>query len=130
MNLLQSLKALVGLYKQPTTSPCEPVEEIPQPVVEETPMDVSEPIITLANKILNFELEYEMKDEVNRILCLKREKKRYRYDDRTNPVKAREMFEIYQSHHNPSKDIDRAIRLHRGLHSPKYVKEVKNKLRK
>jgi hypothetical protein len=49
-------------------------------------------------------------DEVNRILCLKREKKRYRYDDRTNPVKAREMFEIYQSHHNPNKDIDRANR--------------------
>lgn len=68
-------------------------------------------------------------DEVNRILCLKREKKRYRYDDRTNPVKAREMFEIYQSHHNPNKDIDRAIRLHRGLHSTKYVKEVKRKLR-
>lgn len=69
-------------------------------------------------------------DEVNRILCLKREKKRYRYDDRTNPIKAREMFEIYQSHHNPKKDIDRAIRLHRGLHSAKYVKEVKRKLRK
>lgn len=34
-------------------------------------------------------------DEVNRILRLKRQKKRYRYDDRTNPVKAREMFEIY-----------------------------------
>lgn len=39
-------------------------------------------------------------DEVNRILCLKRKK-----------------------------DIDRAIRLHRGLHSTKYVKEVKRKLR-
>lgn len=69
-------------------------------------------------------------DEVNRILRLKREKRRYRYEDRTNSVKAREMFEIYQSHHNPKKDIDRAIRLHRGLHSTKYVKEVKNKLRK
>lgn len=68
-------------------------------------------------------------DEVNRILRLKRQKKRYRYDDRTNPVKAREMFEIYQSHHNPKKDTDRAIRLHRGLHSPMYVKEVKRKLR-
>ena len=33
-------------------------------------------------------------DEVNRILRLKREKKRYGYRDRTNPVKAREMFEI------------------------------------
>ena len=69
-------------------------------------------------------------DEVNRILRLKREKRRYRYEDRTNPVKAREMFEIYQSHHNPKKDIDRAIRLHRRLHSAKYVKEVKRKLRK
>lgn len=68
-------------------------------------------------------------DEVNRILCLKREKRKYRYEDRTNPVKAREMFEIYQSHHNPKKDIDRAIKLHRGLHSPMYVKEVKRKLR-
>lgn len=64
-------------------------------------------------------------DEVNRILCLKREKRRYRYEDRTNPVKAREMFEIYQSHHNPKKDIDWAIRLHRGLHSPKYIKSVR-----
>ena len=69
-------------------------------------------------------------DEVNRILLLKRDKRRYRYEDRTNPVKAREMFEIYQSHHNPNRDIDRAIKLHRGLHSPKYVKEVKIKLRK
>lgn len=69
-------------------------------------------------------------DEVNRILRLKRDKRRYRYEDRTNPVKAREMFEIYQSHHNPNRDIDRAIKLHRGLHSPKYVKEVKIKLRK
>lgn len=68
-------------------------------------------------------------DEVNRILRLKRQKKRYRYDDRTNPVKAREMFEIYQSHHNPKKDIDRAIRLHRGLDSPTYVKEVKRNLK-
>lgn len=50
-------------------------------------------------------------------------------NDRTNPIKAREMFEIYQSHHNPNKDIDRAIRLHRGLHSTKYIKKVKRKLR-
>lgn len=28
-----------------------------------------------------------------------------------------------------SRDDDRAIRLHRGLHSTKYVKEVKRKLR-
>lgn len=65
-------------------------------------------------------------DEVNRILRLKRKEKRYRYDDRMDPVKAREMFEIYQAHHNPKKDIDRAIRIHRGLHSSRYVKAVKD----
>lgn len=64
-------------------------------------------------------------DDVNRILRLKRKKKRYRYDDRMDPVKAREMFEIYQAHHNPKRDIDRAIRIHRGLHSPGYIKAVK-----
>lgn len=56
MNLLQSLKALVVLYKQPTTAPCEPIEETIKEDVEEKPMDVSEPIITLANKILNFSM--------------------------------------------------------------------------
>ena len=30
----------------------------------------------------------------------------YRYDDRTNPIKAREMFEIYQSHLYPCSDYD------------------------
>lgn len=49
-------------------------------------------------------------DEVNRI----KGKRAYSYNDRLNPTKAREMFEIYQQHYNPSKDIDRAIVLHRG----------------
>lgn len=60
-------------------------------------------------------------DEVNR-LC---GKKAYRYADRHNPEKAREMFDIYQSHHNPKKDIDRAILLHRGKKDWKYFNDVK-----
>ena len=35
----------------------------------------------------------------------------------------------YINHHNPKKDIDRAIKPYRGLHSPMYVKEVKCKLK-
>lgn len=72
---------------------------------------------------------YQMKkiyvDEVNRILSLRKSKKRYAYSDRTDPKKAREMFDIFQSHHNPIKDINRAIRLHRGLYSASYENEVK-----
>lgn len=60
-------------------------------------------------------------DEVNR-LC---GKKAYRYADRHNPEKAREMFDIYQSHHNPKKDIDRAILIHRGKKDWKYFNDVK-----
>lgn len=44
-------------------------------------------------------------DEVNRI----KGRHLYSYKDRFDPVKSREMFEIYQSHHNPTKDIDKAI---------------------
>lgn len=63
-------------------------------------------------------------DEVNRIKgkCI------YSYNDRFNPTKAREMFKIYQQHHNPSKDIDRAIVLHRGKVSKKYIKKVKSEM--
>lgn len=42
---------------------------------------------------------YQMKtiyvDEVNRILTLRKSKKRYAYSDRTDPKKAREMFDIF-----------------------------------
>lgn len=68
-------------------------------------------------------------DEVNRILTLKKDGRRYHYQDRTNPKRAREMFDIYQAHHNPKKSVDRAIRLHRGLDSPAYAKEVKRNLK-
>lgn len=63
-------------------------------------------------------------DEVNRI----KGKRAYSYNDRLNPTKAREMFEIYQQHYNPSKDIDRAIVLHRGKVSKKYIKKVKSEM--
>lgn len=63
-------------------------------------------------------------DEVNRI----KGKKVYSYNDRFDPLKAREMFEIYQQHYNPSKDIDRAIVLHRGKVSKKYIKKVKSEM--
>lgn len=65
-------------------------------------------------------------DEVNRISG----KKKYTYRDRYNPVKAREMFDIYQGYYNPEKDIDKAIILHRGKKSWKYIREVKNEMSK
>lgn len=63
-------------------------------------------------------------DEVNRI----KGKRTYSYNDRFDPLKAREMFEIYQQHYNPNKDIDRAIILHRGKVSEKYIKKVKSEM--
>lgn len=46
--------------------------------------------------------------EVNRIL----KDDLYSLDQRTDIDKSLEMFEIYQSHHNPSRSISRAIKLH------------------
>lgn len=43
-------------------------------------------------------------DEVNRILRLKRERRRYRYEDRTNPVKARERNPKNDKGHKSKKD--------------------------
>lgn len=63
-------------------------------------------------------------DEVNRI----KGKKVYSYNDRFDPLKAREMFEIYQQHYNPNKNIDRAIILHRGKKSKSYIKNVKQEM--
>lgn len=63
-------------------------------------------------------------DEVNRI----KGKRTYSYNDRFDPLKAREMFEIYQQHYNPDKDIDRAIILHRGKVSKSYIRKVKENM--
>ncbi len=46
--------------------------------------------------------------EVNRIM----KEDVYSLDQRTDIEKSIEMFEIYQAHHNPEKDILRAIHLH------------------
>lgn len=46
--------------------------------------------------------------EVNRIL----KEDFYFLEDRTDIDKSLEMFEVYQSHHNPSKNIRRAIKIH------------------
>ena len=40
-------------------------------------------------------------DEVNRILSLSGDARRFRYDDRKDPARARRMFDIFQSFHNP-----------------------------
>lgn len=63
-------------------------------------------------------------DEVNRI----KGKHLYSYKDRFDPVKSREMFEIYQSHHNPTKDIDKAIVFHRGKKVKSYIRKVKQEM--
>ena len=63
-------------------------------------------------------------DEVNRI----KGRHLYFYKDRFDPVKSREMFEIYQSHHNPTKDIDKAIVLHRGKKVKSYIRKVKQEM--
>lgn len=68
-------------------------------------------------------------DEVNRILKLRKSKKRYKYSDRLNIQKSKEMFEIYQSHHNPKRNINKAIKIHRGLNSPSYTLAVKTKMK-
>ena len=64
-------------------------------------------------------------DEVNR-LC---GKKTYKYSDRFNTRKAREMFDIYQGYYNPEKDINKAIILHRGKKSKGYINEVRKEMR-
>lgn len=63
-------------------------------------------------------------DEVNRI----KGKHLYSYKDIFDPVKSREMFEIYQSHHNPTKDIDKAIVLYRGKKVKSYIRKVKQEM--
>lgn len=47
-------------------------------------------------------------DDVNRITGYEK----YSYEDRFNPEKAVEMFEIIQNHYNPDKNIRIAIRIH------------------
>lgn len=72
-----------------------------------------------------FQMKRIYVDDVNRILKMKKIKRKYSYEDRKNHKKAREMFDIIQNHYNPEKDIDKAIVLHRGKVSKRYIKEIK-----
>lgn len=57
-------------------------------------------------------------DEVNRILGYTK----YLHEDRKDPIKSKEMFDALQNHHNPDKDIRKAIKLHNK--GDKYYQEV------
>lgn len=72
-----------------------------------------------------FQMKTIYVDEVNRIL----KQNKYKYSDRFDAKKSREMFEIYQSHHNPTKDINKAIVIHRGKHSKKYINAIKKEMK-
>lgn len=55
-------------------------------------------------------------EDVNRILG----ENRYDLSCRTNVEKSLEMFEIFQNHYNPDKDIEKAIKLHNPRASQSY----------
>lgn len=76
-----------------------------------------------------FQMKKIYVDDVNRIQGLKKAKKRYRYSDRTDPKKSREMFDILQGYYNPEKNISKAIRLHRGKDSKPYREEIYKKMK-
>lgn len=77
-----------------------------------------------------FQMKKIYVDDANRISELKGLGKKFAYHDRTNRVKAREMFDIVQGHYNPERSINKAIRLHRGKKSPKYEREINKHMRK
>ncbi len=58
--------------------------------------------------------------EVNRIL----NRNEYSLTERTDVQKSLEMFEIYQSHHNPDKDLLKAIKLHNPRAGKWYSEKV------
>ena len=52
----------------------------------------------------------------------------YTLNDRLDSLKSIEMFNIIQKHHNPQKDIDRAIMLHNPGASARYRNDIKNRM--
>jgi hypothetical protein len=58
--------------------------------------------------------------EANRILGFEK----FGLDDRTCRNKSIEMFQIVQKHHNPNKDIKRAIKLHNPLAPETYTEMI------
>lgn len=62
--------------------------------------------------------------DVNRILG----EDKYDLSCRTDTEKSLEMFEILQGHYNPSKSIDKAIKLHNPKASQSYRIKIMNKM--
>ena len=62
--------------------------------------------------------------DVNRILG----EERYTLAERTDIEKSLEMFEILQNHYNPSKSIDKAIKLHNPRAGQSYRIKIMNKM--
>lgn len=52
--------------------------------------------------------------ECNQILKSRNSKKRFKLSDRYNVEKSKEMFRLIQSHHNPTNNIEKAIRSWNG----------------
>lgn len=64
-------------------------------------------------------------EEVNRILG----RERYGHEDAFNPEKSVAMFDIMQDHHNPEKNIDKAIASHNPTASGAYSVKVRKNMR-
>ncbi len=62
--------------------------------------------------------------ECNNILKARKSEKRYSLDDRFSVEKSKEMFLLIQSQHNPTNDIEKAIRSWNG--GPRYYKNSTN----
>lgn len=62
--------------------------------------------------------------DVNRILG----EEKYDLSCRTDTEKSLEMFEILQSHYNPKKDIDKAIKLHNPRAGQSYRIKIMNQM--
>ena len=52
--------------------------------------------------------------DCNNILEKRKSKVRYTLADRYNVAKSKEMFLLFQSHYNPTNDVEKAIRLWNG----------------
>lgn len=58
-----------------------------------------------------FHIHPIMVDHINKVIL---KENRYSYEDRMDPIKSREMFELYQEFWNPDKDFETAARIWNG----------------
>lgn len=74
--------------------------------------------------------------ECNNILKGRKSSKRFTLGDRFSVTKSKEMFLLIQSHHNPSNNVERAIRTWNGglnysvKHTQRYYEKVMNALKR